>query len=84
MLDAIRRRSNTNIPPRGSCILVAAAMLPLAQIICITVFTVACAIMFYALIGYPLLLDWLAKHEYIFFFCVFRSVCASFSAQNRA
>ena len=36
-------------------------MLSLSQIICIAVFAVACAIMFYALIGYPLLLDWLAK-----------------------
>jgi cellulose synthase/poly-beta-1,6-N-acetylglucosamine synthase-like glycosyltransferase len=36
-------------------------MLSLSQIICIAVFTIACAIMFYALIGYPLLLDWLAK-----------------------
>ena len=36
-------------------------MLSLSQIVCIAVFTMACAIMFYALIGYPLLLDWLAK-----------------------
>lgn len=36
-------------------------MLSLSQIICIAVFTIACAIAFYALIGYPLLLDWLAK-----------------------
>src|SRR5271165_314515 len=61
MPHAVRRVSNTNILPRDSCILVAAAMLPLSQIICIAVFTVACAIMLYALIGYPLLLDWLAK-----------------------
>ena len=32
-----------------------------AQLICIAVFTMACAIGFYALIGYPLLLDWLAR-----------------------
>ena len=36
-------------------------MLSFSQIMCIAVFTMACAIMFYALIGYPLLLDWLAK-----------------------
>jgi cellulose synthase/poly-beta-1,6-N-acetylglucosamine synthase-like glycosyltransferase len=36
-------------------------MLSLSQMLCIAVFTIACAIAFYALIGYPLLLDWLAK-----------------------
>ncbi|MGA2904104.1 MAG: glycosyltransferase family 2 protein [Candidatus Korobacteraceae bacterium] len=36
-------------------------MLAPAQIICVTVFTLACAVMFYALVGYPLLLDFLAK-----------------------
>ena len=36
-------------------------MLAPAQIICVTVFTLACAVMFYALVGYPLLLDSLAK-----------------------
>ena len=36
-------------------------MLAPAQIICVAVFTLACAIMFYALFGYPLLLDFLAR-----------------------
>jgi len=34
------------------------------QIICIAVFTLACGAMFYALFGYPLLLDWMAKHSH--------------------
>jgi cellulose synthase/poly-beta-1,6-N-acetylglucosamine synthase-like glycosyltransferase len=41
--------------------LISYAMLDPAQIICIAVFTLACAIMFYALFGYPLLLDFLAR-----------------------
>ena len=36
-------------------------MLSLSQIVCTALFTIACAIMFYALFGYPLLLDWLAR-----------------------
>ena len=32
-----------------------------AQIFSVTVFTLACAVAFYALVGYPLLLDWLAR-----------------------
>ncbi len=36
-------------------------MLAPAQIVCLTVFILACAVMFYALLGYPLLLNWLAK-----------------------
>ena len=36
-------------------------MLSPVQIASITVFTLACAVMFYALIGYPLLLGWLAR-----------------------
>ena len=33
------------------------------QIACATLFTLACAVMFYALFGYPLLLDWLARRK---------------------
>ena len=33
------------------------------QIVCTTVFVFACALMFYALFGYPLLLDWLARRS---------------------
>lgn len=36
-------------------------MLDPAQIICTTIFTLACAISFYALAGYPLLLSWLSR-----------------------
>ena len=36
-------------------------MLSPVQIVAITVFTLACAVVFYALIGYPLLLGWLAR-----------------------
>jgi cellulose synthase/poly-beta-1,6-N-acetylglucosamine synthase-like glycosyltransferase len=36
-------------------------MLSPAQIICSAVFVLACAVVFYALIGYPLLLGWIAK-----------------------
>jgi len=36
-------------------------MLSLSQIVCTALFTIACAIVFYALFGYPLLLDWLAR-----------------------
>lgn len=32
-----------------------------SQLICTAIFAVSCAVMFYALIGYPLLLDWLAR-----------------------
>ena len=39
-------------------------MLDPAQIICVAVFTLACAIMFYALFGYPLLLDFLARRAH--------------------
>jgi cellulose synthase/poly-beta-1,6-N-acetylglucosamine synthase-like glycosyltransferase len=39
-------------------------MLDPAQIICVVVFTLACAIMFYALFGYPLLLDFLARRAH--------------------
>lgn len=38
-------------------------MLAPIQIISITVFALACIVMFYALFGYPLLLDWLAKRS---------------------
>jgi cellulose synthase/poly-beta-1,6-N-acetylglucosamine synthase-like glycosyltransferase len=38
-------------------------MLSPIQIVCITVFALACAIMFYALFGYPLLLNWLASRS---------------------
>jgi cellulose synthase/poly-beta-1,6-N-acetylglucosamine synthase-like glycosyltransferase len=44
-----------------SCNLVAAIMLSLVQIFSAAVFVLACAVMLYALIGYPLLLNWLAK-----------------------
>ena len=47
-------------PSAQSCILLATMLSP-AQIISIAVFTLACVVAFYALIGYPLLLDWLAK-----------------------
>jgi hypothetical protein len=40
--------------------LIRCAMLGPVQIICVAVFTLACAVMFYALFGYPLLLDFLA------------------------
>jgi poly-beta-1,6-N-acetyl-D-glucosamine synthase len=36
-------------------------MLSPVQIVCTAVFALACAIMFYALFGYPLLLNWLAS-----------------------
>ena len=36
-------------------------MLSPAQIVSVTVFTLACVVAFYTLIGYPLLLGWLAK-----------------------
>ncbi len=36
-------------------------MLAPAQIVCVTVFTLACALMFYVLFGYPLLLHFLAR-----------------------
>ncbi len=36
-------------------------MLSPAQIVCITVFAVACVVTLYALFGYPLLLNWLAR-----------------------
>ena len=39
-------------------------MLTPIQILCIVVFALACAVMFYALIGYPLLLNWLAKRSH--------------------
>ena len=45
----------------SSCILEAAAMWSLTQILSMAVFALACALMLYALIGYPLLLNWLAK-----------------------
>jgi len=38
-------------------------MLSPAQIVSITIFALACAVAFYALFGYPLLLDWLAKRR---------------------
>jgi biofilm PGA synthesis N-glycosyltransferase PgaC len=38
-------------------------MLAPTQIICITGFLLACAVMFYALFGYPLLLNWLADRS---------------------
>jgi len=38
-------------------------MLSLIQILCAIVFTLACAVMLYALVGYPLLLNWLAKRR---------------------
>ena len=44
--------------------MLAATMLAPIQIICIAVFTLACGAMFYALFGYPLLLDWMAKHSH--------------------
>ena len=36
-------------------------MLSFAQVVCITVFALACAVACYVLLGYPLLLHWLAK-----------------------
>ena len=36
-------------------------MLSLAQIVSVAVFVVACAVALYALVGYPLLLNWVAK-----------------------
>ena len=44
--------------------LISYTMLDPAQIICVAVFTLACAIMFYALFGYPLLLDFLARRAH--------------------
>ncbi len=41
-----------------------ATMLAPVQILCISVFTFACAVMFYALFGYPLLLNWLANRSH--------------------
>lgn len=38
-------------------------MLTPVQILCIAVFALACLMMFYALFGYPLLLDWLARRS---------------------
>ena len=38
-------------------------MLDPIQILCATVFLLACAVMFYALFGYPLLLGWLARRS---------------------
>src|SRR4051812_2844373 len=39
-------------------------MLSPAQIICSAAFLLACGVAFYALIGYPLLLGWLAKRTH--------------------
>jgi biofilm PGA synthesis N-glycosyltransferase PgaC len=39
-------------------------MLAPLQIICIAVFTLACVVMFYALFGYPLLLNWMAGRSH--------------------
>jgi cellulose synthase/poly-beta-1,6-N-acetylglucosamine synthase-like glycosyltransferase len=39
-------------------------MLAPIQIFCIAVFTLACAVMFYALFGYPLLLNWMADRSH--------------------
>jgi biofilm PGA synthesis N-glycosyltransferase PgaC len=39
-------------------------MLAPLQIICIAVFTLACVVMFYALFGYPLLLNWMAARSH--------------------
>jgi cellulose synthase/poly-beta-1,6-N-acetylglucosamine synthase-like glycosyltransferase len=39
-------------------------MLTPIQIICIAAFTLACAVMFYALFGYPLLLNWMAERSH--------------------
>ncbi len=39
-------------------------MLAPIQIFCIAVFTLACAVMFYALFGYPLLLNWMASRSH--------------------
>ena len=39
-------------------------MLAPLQIICIAVFTLACVVMFYALFGYPLLLNWMADRSH--------------------
>ena len=44
--------------------MLAATMLAPLQIICIAVFTLACVVMFYALFGYPLLLDWMAARSH--------------------
>jgi biofilm PGA synthesis N-glycosyltransferase PgaC len=44
--------------------LLVATMLAPVQILCISVFTFACAVMFYALFGYPLLLNWLANRSH--------------------
>lgn len=43
--------------------MLAATMLAPIQITCIAVFTLACVMMFYALFGYPLLLNWMAEHS---------------------
>jgi cellulose synthase/poly-beta-1,6-N-acetylglucosamine synthase-like glycosyltransferase len=47
----------------GTGFLLAVTILPPLQVVCIAVFTLACAVMFYALFGYPLLLNWMAKHS---------------------
>jgi len=39
-------------------------MLSPMQILCVTVFVLACAVMLYALVGYPLLLGWLARYRH--------------------
>jgi cellulose synthase/poly-beta-1,6-N-acetylglucosamine synthase-like glycosyltransferase len=39
-------------------------MLAPTQIMCITMFLLACGVMFYALFGYPLLLNWLADRSH--------------------
>ncbi len=44
--------------------MLAATMLAPIQIICIAVFTLACGVMFYALFGYPLLLNWMANRSH--------------------
>ncbi len=44
--------------------MLAATMLAPLQIISIAVFTLACGMMFYALFGYPLLLNWMANRSH--------------------
>ena len=44
--------------------MLAATILAPIQMLCTAVFTLACAVMFYALFGYPLLLDWMAGRSH--------------------
>jgi biofilm PGA synthesis N-glycosyltransferase PgaC len=49
--------------PRSIVAFAAAIDFSSPEIVCLVIFLVACLIMFYALFGYPLLLDWLARRS---------------------